>query len=104
MVRPKFETGQGRFPLTGNPRGCTERMNVKRWMRDWQERFGSLGVDVIVADVAQSSVVVNVPEKAVILSPNLAMYTAERILGRLYHWWHHQREQMHHPSCALVSR
>lgn len=73
-------------------------------MREWQERFGSLGVDVIVADVAQSSVVVNVAERAVILSPNLAMYTAERVLERLYGWWRRQPGQLHSETCSLVSR
>ena len=103
-MRPKCETGQGRFSPRRSPRGCTERMNVKRWMRDWQERFGPLGVQVIVADVAQSSVVVNVAERAVILSPNLAMYTAERVLERLYGWWRRQPGQLHSETCSLVSR
>lgn len=103
-MRSECKKRQRVFPRTRNPRGCTERMNVKRWMRDWQERFGPLGVDVIVADVAQSSVVVNVAEKAVILSPNLAMYTAERVLERLYGWWRRQPGQLHSETCSLVSR
>ncbi len=85
-------------------RDFAERMAVRRRMREWQERFGSLGVDVIVADVAQSSVVVNVAERAVILSPNLAMYTAERVLERLYGWWRRQPGQLHSETCSLVSR
>jgi hypothetical protein len=103
-MRSECKKRQRVFPRTRNPRGCTERMNVKRWMRDWQIRFGSLGVEVIVADVAQSSVVVNVAERTIILSPHLAVYTAERILERLNGWWRRQPEQLHSESCSLVSR
>jgi len=73
-------------------------------MRDWRVGFGSLGVKVIVADVAQSSVVVNLAERTIILSPHLAVYTAERILERLYKWWLRQPEQLHGESCSLLSR
>ena len=87
-----------------SPKGPAERMNVKRWMRNWQSRFSHLGIEVTVADVGQSSVVVNVAERTIILSPRLTVCTAERILERLQGWWARQPEQLHSESCSLVSR
>jgi hypothetical protein len=72
-------------------------------MRNWQTRFSSLGVELIVADVAQSSVVVNVPEKAIILAPYLPVSTAEKVLDLLYKWWQHQAEKCESESFSLVS-
>ena len=100
----KCETGRRVFFGMRNPKGPTERMNVKRWMRNWRGRFSSLGVEVMVADVGQSSVVVNVAERTIILSPYLAVYTAERTLERLHGWWVRQPEQVHSESCSLLSR
>jgi hypothetical protein len=79
-------------------------MSVKRWMRDWRARFGYLGVEVLVADVGQSSVVVNVPEKSIVLSPRLTMVNAEELIGRLYKWWRRQPNPVHTEPCSLVSR
>jgi len=79
-------------------------MNVKRWMRDWQTRFDTLGVEVIVADVAQSSVVVNLAERTIILAPHLSVSSAERMLHNLYKLWECWRtERRETESCALMS-
>jgi hypothetical protein len=78
-------------------------MNVKRWMRNWQSKFSSLGVELIVADVAQSSVVVNVAEKTIILAPYLPVSTAQKVLDLLYKWWEHHPEKSESESFSLVS-
>jgi hypothetical protein len=80
-----------------------QHVNVKRWMRDWQLRFGSLGVEVMVADVAQSSVVVNVAERTIILAPFLSAFRAERVLDGLYKWWRFQSKKPEAETCLLMS-
>lgn len=64
-----------------------EPTNVKRWMRNWQLRFASLGVQVVVADVAQSSVALDVAERTVVLAPSLEVSAAEKMLHKVYSWW-----------------
>jgi hypothetical protein len=102
-MKSECEKGQRVFWETRNPRGCAERMNLKRWMRDWQSRFDNLGVEVVVADVAQSSVAVDMADRTIILSPHLAVHTAERVLERLYRWWRRQPVQLNGEMCSLVS-
>ncbi len=78
-------------------------MNVKRWMRNWQARFDSLGVEVMVADVAQSSVVVNVAERTIILAPYLSAFAAEKVLDGLYRWWERRLERPECESWSLMT-
>jgi len=78
-------------------------MNVKHWMRNWQERFASLGVELIVADVAQSSVVVDVAERMVVLAPSLKLSAADRMLQKIHAWWQRQSDRVEGQSCSLVS-
>ncbi len=87
----------------GNRWSWRERMNVKRWMRSWQARFGSLGIEVMVADVAQSSVVVDVAGRTVILAPSLEVTAADRTLQKVYKWWQHRTDRVEGERCSLVS-
>lgn len=73
-------------------------------MRDWQIRLSYLGVEVIVAYVAQSSVVVNLAERTIILAPHLSVSSAETVLHNLYklrECWRTERRETE--SCALMS-
>jgi len=88
---------------TKAPTGSSERMNVKRWMQSWQIRFGSLGVEVIVADVAQSSVVVDIAERTVILASHLTVVSADKALRGLYRRWAHKMENPGTEFYALTS-
>ena len=83
---------QGRF---------REQVNVRRWIREWQTRFDSLGVQVIVADVAQSSVAVDVSEMTVVLAPSLRVSAAERTLRKVYIWWQQQSGERR-ADCAVL--
>ena len=65
-------------------------MNLRRWMQHWQSKFGTLGVEVVVADVAQSSLVVDVAEGTVVLSPSLKVAAADNMLHKVYTWWRRQ--------------
>lgn len=80
-----------------------QQLNVNRWMQDWQVKFGSFGVQVIVADVAQSFLVVDVAERTVILAPSLKLSAAERMLEKVYLWWKRQNEMSEERLCSLVS-
>jgi len=80
-----------------------QQLNVNRWMQDWQVKFGSFGVQVIVADVAQSFLVVDVAERTVILAPSLKLSAAERMLEKVYMWWKRQNEMPEERLCSLVS-
>ena len=78
-------------------------MNLKRWIRTWRMRFDSLGVELMVADVAQSSVVVDMAERTVILSPHLTVISADKALHGLYRWWGHKMENRGSEFRALMS-
>ncbi len=78
-------------------------MNVRQWMRHWQERFRWLGVELIVADVAQSSVVVDVAERTIVLAPSLKLVAAERMLQKIHVWWQRESKRVEGQSCSLVS-
>ena len=78
-------------------------MNVKEWMRTWQDRFDAFGVEVMVADVAQSYVLVDVAGRAVILAPSLKVKAAERTLQKVYAWWRNQCETAGSPLWSLAS-
>lgn len=80
-----------------------EEMNVRGWMRNWQEQFDSLGVQVMVADVGQSSVLVDAAEKTVILAPSLKLSAADRMLRKIYVWWQWQTERVEGQQCCLVA-
>lgn len=80
-----------------------EEMNVRGWMRNWQEQFDSLGVQVMVADVGQSSVLVDAAEKTVILAPSLKLSAADRMLRKIYVWWQWQTETVEGQQCCLVA-
>ena len=79
------------------------QMDVKHWMRDWHQRFGSLGMKVIVADVAQSCVVVDIAGRTVILAPSLKLTSAQKVLEKVYAWWQHQSTRVEGEFCSLVS-
>jgi hypothetical protein len=80
-----------------------EQMNVKRWMQDWQARFEPFGVQVVVADVAQSSIVVDVAERMVILAPSLRVSAADRMLEKVYGWWQRQPGIVEGQLCSMVA-
>ena len=80
-----------------------ERMNVEDWIQQWRERFGFLGVEVLVADVAQSSVVIDVPARTIILAPSLKLTCAEKILQKVYEWWRHQSGIAGRQPCSFLS-
>ena len=80
-----------------------EQMNVNRWMQDWQVKFDRFGVQVIVADVAQSSLVVDVAERTVILAPSLKVTAAERMLQKVYRWWQRQSDMSEERLCSLMT-
>ena len=80
-----------------------EEMNVRSWMKNWQEQFGPLGVEVMVADVGQSSVVVDAAERTVILAPSLKLSAADRMLRKIYTWWQWQIEKVEGQRCCLVA-
>jgi hypothetical protein len=98
-----WRKGHSIFSRNRNPRNRGEHMNVRRWIRTWQTKFNSLGIELMVADVAQSSVVVNVPERTIILTPSLKVSTAEKVLRRLYRWWECQTGRCESQSYSLVS-
>lgn len=78
-------------------------MNVRSWMRNWQEQFELLGVQVMVADVGQSSVLVDAAEKTVILAPSLKLSAADRMLRKIYVWWQWHAERLEGQQCCLVA-
>ena len=80
-----------------------EEMNLRDWMRNWQEQFDPLGVDVMVADVGQSSVVVDAAERTIFLAPSLKLSAAERMLRKIYAWWQWQAERVEGHRCCLVA-
>lgn len=80
-----------------------EEMNIRGWMKNWQQQFNPLGVEVIVADVGQSSVVVDAAERTVFLSPSLKLSAADRMLRKIYAWWQWQAERVEGQRCCLVA-
>lgn len=80
-----------------------EEMNVRGWMKNWQEQFDSLRVEVVVADVGQSSVLVDAAERTVFLAPSLKLSTADRMLRKIYAWWQWQAERVEAQRCCLVA-
>lgn len=80
-----------------------EPLNIESWMEAWRHRFDSLGVEVIVADVAQSSVVIDVPARTLILAPSLKVTCAEKILQKVYGWWRQQHEMAAPYPCSFLS-
>ncbi len=78
-------------------------MKVNRWMQDWQEKFDRFGVQLMVADVAQSSIVVDVAERMVILAPALKVSAAEKVLEKVYRWWQRQDHITEERLCSLVT-
>ena len=85
------------------PGNWAEPMNVKHWMRKWHHSFADLGVDLIVADVAQSCVVVDVVAKRIILAPSLKLTAADKILQRVYQWWRDQSHKANAQLCSFLS-
>lgn len=100
----KCQKGQEALFGTRNPRGRMERMNVKRWMRGWQDRFSPLGVQIIVADVAQSSILVDAAEQTIVLAPSLKLSAADKLLDKIYGWWQRQGASVKDEPSFLVSR
>lgn len=78
-------------------------MNIRHWMRNWQDRFASLGVEVLVADVAQSCVAVDIRERTVILAPSLKLTAADKILQKVYQWWRYDSDRVEGQLCSLLS-
>lgn len=87
MVAPMYRETRNTVTWQGPADYGAERMNLETWMQGWQNRFGFIGVEVIVADVAQSSVVIDVPARTIILAPSLKLTCAEKILQKVYAWW-----------------
>jgi hypothetical protein len=103
MVAEICRETRNMVPWTRPPGSGVERMNVEQWMRNWRDAFGFLGVEVIVADVAQSSVVIDVPARTIILAPSLTLPTAEKILRKVFVWWRHQPHAVQSPRCSFLS-
>jgi hypothetical protein len=78
-------------------------MTAKRWMHNWQARFKRLEIDLIVADISPSSVIVNVAEGTIVLAPHLSIFRAEKVLEGLYGWWQNRMEDSQRESYSLVS-
>jgi hypothetical protein len=72
-------------------------------MRKWHDSFGRLGVDVVVADVAQSCVVVDIAARKIILAPSLKLAAAEEILQKIHQWWRAQSDKAEGQRCSLLS-
>lgn len=68
-------------------------MSAHRWMQKWQMRFAALGVEVVVADVGQSSFFLDLAERKVVLAPSLEVDKAEKMLAAVQQWWEHQSAQ-----------
>jgi len=75
-------------------------MSAERWMQNWQTRFAHLRVEIVVADVAQSSLFLDIAERRVVLAPSLRLSTAEKMLAAVYQWWKHQPESAR-VACAF---
>jgi hypothetical protein len=90
MVAPMYRETRDTITCRRPADYGAERTNVGDWIQQWRERFGFLGVEVLVADVAQSSVVIDVPARTIILAPSLKLTCAEKILQKVYAWWRHQ--------------
>ena len=80
-----------------------EDMNLRSWMKNWQEQFGSLGVEVIVADVGQCSVVLDAAARTVVLAPSLKLSAADGMLRKIYTWWQRQADSVEGQRCCLVT-
>ena len=92
MVAPMYGEMRNTTTWQRPTRYGAERMNVQDWIQQWRRRFGLLGVEVLVADVAQSSVVIDVPARTIILAPSLKLTSADKILRKVYGWWRHQSD------------
>lgn len=68
-------------------------MSAERWIQNWQTRFARLGVEIVVADVAQSSVFLDMAEKKVVLAPSLKLSKADKMLAAVYRWWERQPDE-----------
>jgi hypothetical protein len=77
-----------------------KKMSAERWMQNWQTRFAPLGVEIVVADVAQSSVFLDIAERRVVLAPSLKLSAAERMLAAVYQWWRRQPNSVR-VACAF---
>lgn len=76
-------------------------MSAHRWMQKWQTRFAPLGVELVVADVGQSSLFLDLAEKKVVLAPSLDVDQAEKMLAAVHEWWERQPEQAR-LACAVA--
>lgn len=76
-------------------------MSAHRWMQKWQMRFAPLGVEVVVADVGQSSFFLDLAERKVVLAPSLEVDKAEKMLSAVHEWWEHQPEPARF-ACAVA--
>lgn len=103
MVATMFKERMNPIPWQGAAGYGAEPMNIESWMEAWRVRFDSLGVEVIVADVAQSSVVIDVPARTIILAPSLKLTSAEKILQKVYGWWRQQDEIAAAYPCSFLS-
>jgi hypothetical protein len=72
-------------------------------MQHWREKFDWLGVQLMVADVGQCSIVVDAAERMVILAPALKVTAAERVLEKVYGWWQRRNEVSEEKLCSLVT-
>ena len=103
MVGSMYEEARKAGSWKRPPGDWAERINVKRWMRKWHDSFALLGVEVVVADVAQSCVVVDVAARTIILAPWLKLMDAEKILHKVYAWWRHQSASVEGQLCSFLS-
>jgi hypothetical protein len=118
-VRPagiyKDENRGGKSDMQGwnqmNTRGMQQThrrwemaMNLNRWMQQWQRKFDILDVQIVVADVAQSSLLVDVAHRSVVLSPSLPLPSADAVLERVFKWWQRQPDASEQRLCVLACR
>jgi len=62
-------------------------------MQNWQTRFAPLGVEIVVADVGQSSLFLDMAERMVVLAPSLNVQKADKMLMAVHNWWRCQPEE-----------
>ncbi len=76
-------------------------MSAERWINQWQTKFASMGVQLVVADVGQSSIFLDMAERQIVLAPSLNLVKADRLLSAVYKWWKRDPEAAR-VACAFA--
>ena len=67
------------------------------------QKFDTIEVELLVADVGQSSLLVDVPNGTIVLSPSIKVSAAENMLNKVYSRWRRQPQMPEEHPCSLVS-